>query len=91
MSLFASFHLCIFSVGRTPVSLHLLMYCVIHVSVDSSHASGSQDGGKGIRLDRVILICVLVSTVFTLGLVASYMFLRKRKREHGKAGSRKAF
>lgn len=63
----------------------------VSLGTDSSHASGSRDGGKGIRLDRVILICVLVSTVFTLGLVASYMFLRKRKREHGKAGSRKAF
>lgn len=79
------------------------MHCVIHVSVDSNHASGAHNGGKGMdlaiahnggkemHLAVVILISALVSTVFTLGLVASYMYWQKRKREQGKGRFRKTF
>ncbi|KAI8560405.1 hypothetical protein RHMOL_Rhmol04G0252800 [Rhododendron molle] len=75
----------------------------VPLGCDSNHASGAHNGGKGMdlaiahnggkemHLAVVILISALVSTVFTLVLVASYMYWQKRKREQGKARFRKTF
>ncbi|KAK2998733.1 hypothetical protein RJ639_023571 [Escallonia herrerae] len=58
---------------------------------DSSNASGSHNGGKGMHWALVITIIVLVSTVFVLGAFAAYKYWQKRKMEHDQARFLKLF
>ncbi|KAK9290557.1 hypothetical protein L1049_008727 [Liquidambar formosana] len=57
----------------------------------SNHASGSQNGGKGMHIFLVIMISALVSTVSILGIVAAYKYWQKKKREQDQARFLKLF
>lgn len=59
--------------------------------VASDHATGSNNGGKGIHVFLVIMISALVSIVTLFGVVAVYKYWQKRKREQEQARFLKLF
>ena len=56
-----------------------------------SSSSDSHKGGKGMHVAVIILISVLVSTVFILGLIVAFKYWQKKKREQDQARFLKLF
>lgn len=58
---------------------------IVDANSDSKESSGSQNAGKGMHWALIVVISVLVSTLFVLGLVIVVKYLQKRKRRKEQA------
>lgn len=79
------------------ITLHYILVQIIIITlvtpffVVSNSASDSHVGEKRMHAALIILISVVVSTVFILGVVAAYRYWQKKKRAQDQARFLKLF